>query len=40
MALFRYQVRDSTGRLINGDIEAANQNAAAESFAAPRAYPN
>ncbi|WP_220720220.1 type II secretion system F family protein [Agarivorans litoreus] len=32
MALFRYQVRDSTGRLINGDIEAANQNAAAESL--------
>ncbi|MEE1675400.1 type II secretion system F family protein [Agarivorans aestuarii] len=32
MAFFRYQVRDSTGRLINGDIEAANQNAAAESL--------
>ena len=32
MAMFRYQVRDSTGRLINGDIEAANQNAAAESL--------
>ncbi|BEU04787.1 MSHA biogenesis protein MshG [Agarivorans sp. OAG1] len=32
MALFRYQVRDSTGRLINGDIEAANQNAAAEGL--------
>ncbi len=32
MALFRYQVRDGSGRLVSGNIEAATVNAAAENL--------
>ncbi|WP_432463816.1 type II secretion system F family protein [Agarivorans sp. QJM3NY_33] len=32
MAIFHYQVRDSSGRLIGGELEASSQNSAAESL--------